>query len=77
MNELEQVANSTFVAILGRMAAYSGKTMKWDEVLNGKELYKTTWVEDTFPKDFNLNIQDLPVDSVPVPGKWRPKTSRA
>ena len=46
-------------------------------MLNGKELYKTTWVEDTFPKDFNLNIQDLPVDSVPVPGKWRPKMSRA
>ena len=77
MNELEQVANSTFVAVLGRMAAYSGKTMKWDEVLNGKELYKTTWVEDTFPKDFNLNMQDLPVDPVPVPGKWRPRTSRA
>jgi len=68
INELEQVANSTFVAIIGRMAGYSGKTLKWDEVLNG-----TKWFEDTFPKNFNLDIANLPVDPVPVPGAWKPR----
>ena len=35
LNELEHVTNSTFTAILGRMSAYSGKTLKWDDVLHG------------------------------------------
>lgn len=72
INELEQVANSTFTAILGRMAAYSGRTMEWDKVLHGKQLHGTVWDEDTFPKNLTLDM-DLPVDPVPVVGKWRPK----
>ena len=68
MNELEQVANSTFTAIIGRMAGYSGKSLKWDEVLHG-----TKWYEDTFPKNFSLDMADLPVDPVPVVGRWKPK----
>lgn len=67
LNELEQVANSTFTAILGRMAAYSGKTMKWDDVLNGDR-----WFEDTMVRNLSLDME-LQVDPVPVVGKWRPK----
>jgi len=72
INELEQVTNSTFTAILGRMAAYSGRTMDWDKVLHGKELHRYVWDEDTFPKHLTLDME-LPVDPVPVVGKWRPK----
>lgn len=32
-NEVEYGAHSTMTAILGRMATYSGKTVKWDEAL--------------------------------------------
>lgn len=32
-NEAERGAHATFAAILGRMAAYSGKMLEWDEVL--------------------------------------------
>jgi predicted dehydrogenase len=71
LNELEQVTNSTFNAIIGRMAAYSGKALKWDDVLNG-----TRWFEDTFPKKLSLDMADLPVDPVPVVGKWRPKQTQ-
>jgi hypothetical protein len=73
LNELEQVTNSTFTAIIGRMAAYSGKTMKWNEVLNSKPLHGMVWDEDTFPKNFSLDMDNLPVDPVPVVGEWRPK----
>jgi myo-inositol 2-dehydrogenase / D-chiro-inositol 1-dehydrogenase len=73
INELEQVTNSTFTAILGRMAAYSGRTMEWDKVLHGKELHRYVWDEDTFPKQLSLDMAELPVDPVPVVGKWRPK----
>lgn len=82
LNELEQVTNSTFTAILGRMAAYSGKTLKWDDVLygvkpkpNGNGVVEDRWFEDTMVKNFSLDM-DLPVDPVPVVGEWRPKKQR-
>jgi myo-inositol 2-dehydrogenase / D-chiro-inositol 1-dehydrogenase len=69
LNELETVANSTFTAILGRMSTYSGKSLKWDEVLNG-----TKWFEDTMPKNLSLDMA-LPVDPIPVVGQWKPRQS--
>lgn len=79
LNELEQVAHSTFTAILGRMAAYSGQRLKWDEVLNGvkknvkgKEVVEDRWFEDTMPKQLTLDMS-LQVTPVPVVGRWRPQ----
>jgi predicted dehydrogenase len=43
-NEVERSAYSTLTAILGRMASYSGKEVKWDEALNS-ELRLTTDAE--------------------------------
>jgi myo-inositol 2-dehydrogenase / D-chiro-inositol 1-dehydrogenase len=81
INELENVTNSTFTAILGRMSTYSGKALKWDDVLygvtakrGGKEVHEEPWFEDTMPKNLSLDME-LPVDPVPVVGKWRPKKS--
>jgi hypothetical protein len=42
LNELEQVANSTLTAILGRLSAYTGKAVTWDQALNSQ------W--NTFPE---------------------------
>lgn len=39
LNEAEQVTDSTLTAIMGREAAYSGKGVEWDEVLNSKFMY--------------------------------------
>ena len=36
VNELKQVAESTMTAILGRMAAYSGESLSWEQGLNSK-----------------------------------------
>jgi myo-inositol 2-dehydrogenase/D-chiro-inositol 1-dehydrogenase len=79
MNELEQVTNSTFTAILGRMSTYSGKALKWNDVLHGvtskrggKEVHEEPWFEDTMPKNLSLDV-DVPVDPVPVVGRWKPK----
>src|SRR5687768_12439162 len=38
MNEGERMANSTMVAILGRMVAYSGQTISWDEAINSNQI---------------------------------------
>jgi predicted dehydrogenase len=37
INEAKQVAESTMTAIMGRMAAYTGKEITWDQALNSKE----------------------------------------
>jgi myo-inositol 2-dehydrogenase / D-chiro-inositol 1-dehydrogenase len=37
INELKQVAESTLSAIMGRMSAYTGKAVTWDQALNSQE----------------------------------------
>ncbi|HYF00524.1 MAG TPA: Gfo/Idh/MocA family oxidoreductase [Planctomycetota bacterium] len=61
LNESEQVAHSTLTAILGREAAYTGKKITWQEILES-EL-------DLSPEKYEMG--DNPVRPVPVPGKPR------
>lgn len=37
MNDGQMMANSTMLAILGRMVAYSGQTISWEEALNSNQ----------------------------------------
>ena len=37
MNDGQMMANSTMLAILGRMVAYSGQTITWDEAMNSNQ----------------------------------------
>ena len=60
LNEAMQVAESCFTAIMGRMSAYTGKRMVWDEALN-MDL-------DIFPKNLSWDAK-IPVDPIPVPGE--------
>ncbi len=59
VNEGEQVARSTLSAIAGRMAAYTGRAMKWDWALNASKL-------DLTPAAYTFG--DLPVDPPATPG---------
>jgi predicted dehydrogenase len=59
INELKNVAESTLTAIMGRMSAYTGKEVKWEQALNSKE--------ETMPA--RLEWASLPVAPVAVPGK--------
>ena len=58
VNELKQVAESTLTAIMGRMSAYTGKAVTWDQALNSKL--------DTFPKTLAWGPMEEP--PVPKPG---------
>jgi predicted dehydrogenase len=60
LNELKQVAESTLTAIMGRMSAYTGKQVSWEQALNSKE--------DLMPKDLTLDMSK-PVAPVATPGK--------
>jgi predicted dehydrogenase len=60
LNELKQVAESTLTAIMGRMSAYTGKKVTWEQALNS--------TEDLMPKDLTLDMS-LPVAAIAIPGK--------
>jgi predicted dehydrogenase len=59
LNELKQVAESTLTAILGREAAYTGKEITWEEMLNADQ--------DLTPP--RLAYGPMPVPPVPMPGR--------
>ncbi len=71
-NEGEYGAKSTFTAILGREACYSGKIVKWDELLaKGRELAPGIdgYTLDTDPPTMPDENGAYPH---PVPGKYSP-----
>ena len=59
LNELKQVAESSLTAIMGRMSAYSGKTLTWEAALNDPE--------DLMPKP--LKWGPMPTPPVAMPGQ--------
>ena len=62
VNEGEQVARSTMSAIAGRMAAYTGRSMKWQWAYQKSQL-------KLGPGKYQFG--DLPVDPPAVPGKTK------
>lgn len=61
INDAERGAASTLMAIMGRMAAYTGQTVTWDQVMNSKE--------DLSPPKYELGPLATPL--VAVPGKTK------
>jgi predicted dehydrogenase len=63
LNFAEKLAHSTMVAIMGRMSAYTGQTITWDDAINSKE--------DLRPKEplaWNMKLDTPPV---PIPGRTK------
>ncbi len=59
LNEARQIAHSSLTAIMGRMSAYTGQEITWDQALNSQE--------NLMPE--KLEFGPLPVAPVAVPGK--------
>lgn len=59
LNEGRRIAESTLTAIMGREAAYTGKTITWDEAMNSPQ--------DLMPEV--MEFSTMPRPDVPVPGK--------
>ncbi|MBW3625108.1 MAG: Gfo/Idh/MocA family oxidoreductase [Armatimonadetes bacterium] len=62
INDGERMARSTLTAIMGRMAAYTGEEVTWDQMMKSQE--------NLFPENLNWN-QKLPIAPMAVPGKTR------
>ncbi|MBV9124842.1 MAG: Gfo/Idh/MocA family oxidoreductase [Planctomycetes bacterium] len=59
LNELKNVAETTLTAVLGRLSAYTGKLVTWEQALHSK------W--DLMPKELTMDMS-LPVAPVAMPG---------
>ncbi len=69
INDAERGAKSTMTAIMGRMATYSGKRVKWEEALNSNiNLMPDAYTWDTLPK--TLPDKDG-YYQIPMPGKTK------
>jgi myo-inositol 2-dehydrogenase / D-chiro-inositol 1-dehydrogenase len=61
INELKNVAESTMTAILGRMSAYTGKSVTWEQAMDSKQAL--------VPPSAQLAWGPMPVPPVAEPGK--------
>ncbi|MBL9001487.1 MAG: Gfo/Idh/MocA family oxidoreductase [Phycisphaerae bacterium] len=61
INDCERGANSTLMAIMARMAAYTGQTISWEQALNSKE--------SLVPE--HLEFGPFPFPELAVPGKTK------
>jgi predicted dehydrogenase len=62
INNGEYMAKSTLMAILGRMAAYTGQVITWEQALNSRQ--------DLSPPRYAWDVR-LPVPPVAMPGQTR------
>ncbi len=62
INDGDRMASSTLLGIMGRMAAYTGKKITWEQALNSKEDLAP---EETFKWDSKFDPMDRP-----IPGKY-------
>ena len=61
INDCERGANSTLMAIMARMSAYTGKTVTWEQAMNSKE--------SLVPN--KLGLGSFPTPELAVPGKTK------
>ncbi len=62
INESMEVAESTMTCLMGREAAYSGKKITWEMMMNSQQ--------DLLPKSFDYK-NAVPVPPLPVPGVYQ------
>jgi predicted dehydrogenase len=67
INDLQKVAYSTLTAIMGRMSAYGGRAVTWEQALNSEE--------SLVPQELSWDMS-LPVPPVAMPGRDTPRRQR-
>jgi len=69
LNETENVANSTMVAIMGRMSSYTGQMIRWTDVMENEKSEFYNYACTPGPLDFEKGPIKLPEEVVSIPGK--------
>ena len=69
LNEARQIAESTLVAIMGRISAYTGEIVRWNDLVKNESspFFNLTCAPSAL--DFEKGPVQLPVEQPPVPGQ--------
>jgi predicted dehydrogenase len=62
INDGDRMANSTMMAIMGRMAAYTGQEVTWERAINSQEVL--------VPEHLDWNMK-LPIAPMAIPGRTK------
>ncbi len=70
LNEAKNVAESSLTAVMGRIATYTGRLIKWDDLVKNKESEWYSFACSPSAEDFEKGTVKAPPDDVcAVPGK--------
>jgi len=71
INETRSVTEATLAALMGRTAAYTGKLVRWKEMVDGENQAPWChWTAHPTAEDFEKGPVDLPDEAlIPVPGE--------
>lgn len=69
LNEARQIAESTMVAIMGRMSAYTGQMIRWVDVMENTNSPFYNYTCKPLAADFEKPEVELPEEVPPVPGE--------
>lgn len=69
LNDARQIAESNLAVILGRMSAYTGELIKFDDLLKHEKSPYYNVKASVGPLDFEKGTVQLPAESPQVPGK--------
>ena len=69
LNEAQQIAESTMVAIMGRMSAYTGQIIRWVDVMENKDSEFYNYACTPGALDFEKGDVKMPEEVPAIPGK--------
>lgn len=69
LNEAKSIAESTLVAIMGRISAYTGQLVRWDDLVKNEQSPFYQQLCSPAAIDFEKGEIKLPAEVPPVPGK--------
>ena len=69
LNEARQVAESTAVAIMGRISAYTGEQVRWDDIMTDEQSPFHNLACTPAAADFERGPVKAPAETAAIPGK--------
>jgi hypothetical protein len=69
LNHAQRIADVTLVAIIGRMSAYTGQIVRWNDVTKNESSPFYNFACTPSALDFEKGTVKMPEEKPPVPGK--------
>lgn len=69
LNDAKRIAEVTLVAIMGRISAYTGQMVRWNDIMSNAESPFYQQLCTPTALDFEKGPVTMPAEVPPVPGK--------